>query len=386
MRKIATMSAAVMCFFVVAAGASAATYHIDPNGSADFTTIQAALNSPLNPGDVIIVAKGTYAEHVNFLGKAVTLQSADPLDPDTVANTVINATDNGTCVSFSNGEGAGSVLKGFTIRNGFAYQGGGAYCLGASPTISHCVFKDNWGNSSGGGICNMSGSHPKVANCTFIANVGEDFGGGIYNYPGCSPTITDCLFIDNSVGVWNGRDTATSGSPVIVNCTFARNMFYGILNCMSSTLVANSILWDTTPIYNGGAVPGVLYCDVKGGWGTNNINADPCFVNPSANDFRLAPGSPCIDAGANSLVPSGIVTDLAEAPRFYDDPNTVDTGQGSAPVVDMGAYEYHLIYPICGDSDHPFVIGDLNTDCIVSFTDLAILSQNWLVCTKPECD
>lgn len=383
-RCILSSALAALCF-VVSAGAEAATIQVNPYGAGDFTTIQAAINAA-DGGDVIIAAAGVYAEHISFMGKAVTLRSADPLDAATVAATVINGTDNGTCVSFSNGEGTDSVLKGFTIRNGFATQGGGVYCLGASPTISDCVFINNWGNSSGGGICNMSGSHPKIARCTFIANVGEDFGGGIYNYPGCSPVITNCLFIDNSAGVWNGRDTPATGSPVIVNCTFARNIFFGIVNYMSSTFVANSILWDTTPFYNTGVTPGVLYCNVRGGWGTNNINADPCFVSTASSNFRLSPGSPCIDAGSNSLVPIDMTTDRDNAARFWNDPDTPDTGEGTPPVVDMGAYEYHLTYPICGDAEHPIPMGDLNHDCIVNLEDLVYLCANWLVCTKPECD
>jgi len=52
------------------------------------------------------------------------------------------------------------------------------------------------------------------------------------------------------------------------------------------------------------------------------------------------PGSPCIDAADNSAVPAGTAVDRDRSGRFYDDPDTNDTGSGTAPIVDMGAYEY----------------------------------------------
>lgn len=35
----------------------------------------------------------------------------------------------------------------------------------------------------------------------------------------------------------------------------------------------------------------------------------------------------------------------------------------------------------CGDYQHPFPAGDINLDCRVNLTDLAVLAENWLVCT-----
>jgi hypothetical protein len=116
---------------------------------------------------------------------------------------------------------------------------------------------------------------------------------------------------------------------------------------------------------------------VQGGWdgggiyndddssvtdGGGNIDADPLFVRdpdpgdgdwttPDDNDYgdlRLQPGSPAIDAGDNAAVPAGITTDLAGLPRFVDIPTVPDTGSGTPPIVDMGAYEaqYMLYLPL----------------------------------------
>ena len=71
------------------------------------------------------------------------------------------------------------------------------------------------------------------------------------------------------------------------------------------------------------------------------------------NDFRLASESPCIDAADNTAVPADLDDldddgdvdeptpfDLDGNPRFVDDPATDDTGNGTPPIVDMGAYEF----------------------------------------------
>jgi DNA-binding beta-propeller fold protein YncE len=42
--------------------------------------------------------------------------------------------------------------------------------------------------------------------------------------------------------------------------------------------------------------------------------------------------------------------------------------------------------PCCGDIDHPYPPGDANMDCMVDFTDLAIMASHWLECTAPDCN
>ena len=48
----------------------------------------------------------------------------------------------------------------------------------------------------------------------------------------------------------------------------------------------------------------------------------------NGGDFYLLPDSPAIDAGDNSLIPAGSITDLAGRPRIVN------------AIVDLGAYEF----------------------------------------------
>lgn len=64
-----------------------------------------------------------------------------------------------------------------------------------------------------------------------------------------------------------------------------------------------------------------------------NISADPLFVNPTSQDYRLQPGSPSIDTGDNGASGPFYNIDILGNPRFVD-----GNGDGLV-VIDMGAYE-----------------------------------------------
>jgi parallel beta-helix repeat protein len=74
------------------------------------------------------------------------------------------------------------------------------------------------------------------------------------------------------------------------------------------------------------------------------------IVGTEDDDLRLLAGSPCIDAGDNTAISE--VTDLDGKPRFVQDPLTTDTGNGTPPIIDMGAYEYNADV-IFVDADAP---------------------------------
>jgi hypothetical protein len=62
--------------------------------------------------------------------------------------------------------------------------------------------------------------------------------------------------------------------------------------------------------------------------------------------------------------------DLDGEGRFFDDPDTPDTGCGCPPIVDMGAYEF-------GNTGPQPCPGDLDCDRVVGHSDLGILLAAW---------
>ena len=177
------------------------------------------------------------------------------------------------------------------------------------------------------------------------------------------------------------RNSGFSLAPTLVNCTFSGNVSGdgggGVQSSQDAApTMTNCILWGDSPneiVTQEGSTATVLYSNIQGGFpGTGNIDADPLFVDPDNGDFRLSPGSPCIDAGDNTAVPQDITTDLDGNPRFVDYPCVHDTGNpdGINPIVDIGAYEFQ-------DAS---AIADLNLDGVVGMTDLRILLAFWGPC------
>ncbi len=139
------------------------TITVGPGGGYDYSTIKQAINAASN-GDTVVVADGNYTgtnnKNLNFNGKAITVQSENG-----PANCIIDCEGNGRGFTFNSGEGADSVVDGFTIRNGDVVSGGGIYFIGKSnPTITNCIISGNTGKYGGGIHC--WDSDPNITNCT----------------------------------------------------------------------------------------------------------------------------------------------------------------------------------------------------------------------------
>ncbi|MCK4305377.1 MAG: right-handed parallel beta-helix repeat-containing protein [Candidatus Eisenbacteria sp.] len=204
------------------------TYTVSPDGSGDFPTIQAAIDSA-SAGDVIELTSGIFAgegnRDIDYLGKAITIRSASG-DPDScIIDCEGDATDPHRAFTFCSGEGSHSVLEGVTVINGYrvgeglGHIGGAVYCDDSSPKFVHCTFAGNSANKGGAIYCTWN-THPTITECAFKSNSAAVYGGGMY-CNGSDPRLTNCTFLDNRAAQGGGGIFCASAYPTLTNCTFA---------------------------------------------------------------------------------------------------------------------------------------------------------------------
>ena len=194
---------------------------------ADQPTIQAGIGAAA-PGDMVLVAPGTYVERINFLGRAIIVASeAGP------SGTIIDGGAGGAVVTFNAGEGRGAVISGFTITNGGGFSGSGVVVSNASPTIDFNTITANRG-CDGVGI-NVSFGSPLITNNQITGNVRTECSGGLggagIKVSGASAAVIESNFIaDNSLTGGNGGGISlfAAGAPVIRNNRIVRNSVSGV--------------------------------------------------------------------------------------------------------------------------------------------------------------
>lgn len=210
-------------------------------------SIQAAIDAAA-VGDEVVVAAGLYVERISFKGKAITVRSADPADPQVVAGTIIEAAANGPTVSLTAGEGAGALLDGFTIRHQAGFREAGVSITG-SPTISRCVITGNNGYW-GGGVAVMFGGAPRIVGCTIQGNVSDLSGGGILVYR-ASATIDSCVITGNRAGASGGSDYGGGGVSIS-----------GSNTQRFAATITNSVISNNQGAWEGGGIHAFNHADL----------------------------------------------------------------------------------------------------------------------------
>ena len=308
----------------------------------------------------------------------VTILSGDVdnNDTNTDGNSIAETTaaivgSNAAHVVTLNGTGGTPItgttrLDGFVITAGNGDYGGGLYCDGqnggvCSPSLANLTFSGNRVSGGGGAIVNRGASgtsSPTLTNILFQGNTAFA-SGAMHNEAQSggtsSPTLVNVVFYNNSAsqeaGVMSNLATAGGTStPLLVNVTAYGNsggsgeaLWRNYTNAATAgPTVINAVLWGNS----GGTLftaagSTISHSLVQGGAsGTGNLAVDPQFVNAAGGDLRLLNSSPAIDAGSNNAPGlAGIIADLAGSARFFDNTAITDTGNGLAPIVDMGAYE-----------------------------------------------
>lgn len=279
-------------------------------------------------------------------------------------------------VMYSEGLVSEPAFTDCTMTDNFSHLGGGAIYVAneSGLTLTGCRIARNVAAhpTFGGSAIFLVAGRVTLDRCEIVGNSATPTNGAIYllvdeNYV----TMTNCKLFDNLGGdvIIFGLENTTN-EVTITNCSIGRQATdISIGNGLGTVDVHNTIVWNSH-IFDDGATT-VTYSNTEFGFpGIGNVSVDPLFMNEAVGDLRLQPGSPCIDAGSNSMVPPGVVMDLDGGSRFLDDGATADTGEGAAPVVDIGAYEYP-------GSPCP---GDVDGSGAVDFDDVLAILSGWGPC------
>ncbi len=226
-------------------------------------TIQAGIDSASSyEFDTVIVSPGVYTgdgnRDLNYGGKSTTIRSTNPENAEIVSETIIDC--EGSSENRHRGfwfycmEQPDSVLSGFTIRNGYAADGGGVRCDFSNPTLTNCTFSNNTASYDGGGMYNKL-SNPTMINCAFSNNMANYYGGGMYN-ESSNPTMTNCTFSGNMSWEDGGGMYNSFGTQTLTNCTFSNNTtnYYGggMYNRTGGLSMTNCTFSANTASFGGG--------------------------------------------------------------------------------------------------------------------------------------
>lgn len=299
-------AAVVLIGWFGAATVDADTLHVP----GKYKTIQKAIDAA-KPGDVVQTAPGIYKERIKLKGGVhVKGGGAD--------KTVITGGGRGIVV-----EGADeAIIEGFTIR-GSGKRGTSGVTADVGINADHVTMTIRNNRITGNNIgirTYFSPSH--ITGNTIEGNRWH----GIYILYS-APLVRNNVIYNNK---GDGINCSYSSNTEITNNTFGTNGSASIYSEVSRVLVRNNIvannpgkgiMWAEFFETQAGVEPllsynllwknGENYFHVKPGIG--DVTADPLFVDPSAGNYRLKPGSPAINAGDAAPVfndPDGTRNDM----------------------------------------------------------------------------
>jgi len=209
-----------------------ATITVNQDGSADYMTIQPAIDAAQD-GDTVIIAPGTYRgdgnQDILIRDKSIVVQSTDPDDPDIVAATVIQAgpaeAQEHCGFRFVDDQSKRSVLQGLSITGStwgfYSRMTGGILIENSRPLVRKCRI---YGNARGiaGNYAPGNSSEILIVDCLIEANNG--YGVALHN---AGLTIKRCRMDNNNSAGLLLHDDARD-DLVLEDCSFSWNRRWGM--------------------------------------------------------------------------------------------------------------------------------------------------------------
>lgn len=358
----------------------AATFRVSKNASGTthdgltwptaFLTVQAGINAA-SSGDEVWVARPdpaalAYQEQIvlksgitvlgGFFGTELTRFFRNP----TTHVTTLKGTG-APVVSVPDTVTTAAVLDGFTITGGSGSGSGGVHCNGVLSLIGNIV-TGNSSFSDGAGVDYANGSSGLIANNLIHSNTAFYTGAGIHCLSS-NVSIFNNTVIENTLGSFGPN----YGAGIYLNDTTAvvrNNVIEG--NTSGFYAVNSTVTLTNNDVFENRDGNNALqdYQNVLDPSGANgNIKADPHFAGALLGNYRLGAGSPCIDAGDDSVLPL-LPVDLDGKARKID------------VHVDIGAYEFSAPVAAYTTTDLSRAVSIFRGGAVATPADLARLNIN----------
>lgn len=337
-------------------------WYIDPEGSGDALTIQAAIDLSTH-GDTLVVADGRYTGNGNrgldFGGRQSMVVRSENGPQAAIIDCGGSAGEQHRAFYFHDGEDSTFIVDGFTITGGYGeyfnggYSGGAILINNCTPTIRNCVFTGN--AATYGGAVYIYRKPVTLSNCTFTGN-SAPYGAATFAYVEAAAKLDRCIVAFN-----------TGGQPV-------------------SVLLSSSATLSCCDVY--GNALGDWVGAITGQNGINgNFSADPLLCNVGIGDVGLADeSSPCLPAnnscaaligalGVGCGCNCGIAGDM-------------DCSGGATPVdvAFLVKFVYLSLDALCPAPNCPYPIGDLDCNGQVTPLDAAYLVNAVYKSQNAICD
>lgn len=290
------------------------------------------LNNATITGNSAINGAGVYNDGgtANITGSSISDNSASGTGggvlnhggTTTLTNSVVSGNDAASAAGVGTYHYGTSTLTNCTISGNSASANGGGLSTNYSTTVlTGCAISGDTA-SNGGGLYTVNHGTTSATNCTISGNTAVTDGGGLYTASSGKTTLADATISANTAGVSGGGLFNQTGTVTLGNTIVAVN-------------AAGSSGPDALGTVSSQGYNLVGATDGSSGWvpsdqsGTSTQPLNP-LLSPlgsyggTTQTMSLLPGSPAIDAGSNTLVPTGITTDQRGSSRVVD--STVDIG------------------------------------------------------------
>lgn len=368
--------------------------HSGQTGIDSYTTPRIVTNSTLLVTNTVVASSGsngiyTCAVDTRILGCLITgsagtgvsLRQNDTVAPIQIprvsnflirASTVSSNLNSGITAVFANYNAALPTvpvrIEDCLIEDNVGKRGGGV-CdgyLGDGDTdrssgiqiIGSHIRRNIITGDIGGGVYFLFNRSPSISGSLLEGNIAQLHGGGIFMRTG---SMDGCLVRDNVCYTGNGGGVAIWVNAILRNNTVVNNKanIGGGVYILSGGEIRNSIVYynkaNTSSNNSGGSMSYSCMTPLTSGAG--NISSAPGLAG--FRNYRLMPGSPCIDSGSFAFAVSDY--DLDGEPRIW--------GSG----VDMGCDEFYppglggpLAVEVEGSTDRAVVGTPVSFQCDVA--------------------